>query len=79
VRVALWEWVVERDETGGPTGMSGTCHGAMEALNKALVASRRPRSGRVTPVILTDSSQQLLYYLRGITKHTAVYDGQVIR
>jgi hypothetical protein len=51
----------------------------MEALNKALVASRRPRSGRVTPVILTDSSQQLLYYLRGITKHTAVYDGQVIR
>ena len=28
----MWEWVTGRDAHGGWTGVSMTCHGAMEAL-----------------------------------------------
>jgi hypothetical protein len=79
MRISLWEWVVARDERGGSVGISETCHGAMDALAKALVQAGRPRSGRVTPVILTSPVQEPSHYLRGLTKHTAVYDGEVIR
>jgi hypothetical protein len=79
VRVRLWEWVVEQDEQGGSAGISGTCHGAMEAMAKTLIRAGRPRRGQVTPVILTNSVQEQPHYLRGLTRHTAVYDGNVIQ
>ena len=79
MRVRLWEWVVEQDQHGGSAGISGTCHGAMEALAKTLVQAGRPRSGRITPVVHINPIHDETYYLRGITKYTAVYDGQIIQ
>lgn len=79
MRVPLWEWVVEQDEHGGSAGISGTCHGAMDALAKSLVRAGRPRSGRVLPVILTDPIQEQPHYLRGFTRCSAFYDGKVIQ
>jgi hypothetical protein len=77
--VSLWEWTVTRDADGGSVGVSGTRHGAMAALAKALVQAGRPRTGRVVPVILAGSIHQPSYYLRGFVRDTADYDGTVIR
>jgi hypothetical protein len=77
--VALWEWSVTRDATGGSVGVSMTRHGAMEALAKALVGAGRPNRGQVVPMILTRPVQEPPYYLRFWPQHTAVYDGQVLQ
>jgi hypothetical protein len=79
VRVPVWEWVVERDEQGGSAGISGTCHGAMDALTKTLIRAGRPRSGRIRPAVLTRPMHDQPHYLRGLTRYTAVYDGEAIK
>ena len=74
----MWEWVTGRDAHGGWTGVSMTCHGAMEALARTLIQAGRPRSGHVVPVTLAQPVHRPPYYLRGIVNRTAVYDGEVI-
>jgi hypothetical protein len=77
--LALWEWYVTRDADGGSAGVSKTRHGAMEALAKALVATNRPRTGRIVPVVFTDPVHKPSYYLRGVPVHTAICDGQFLQ
>lgn len=77
--VPLWEWAVSRDTRGGSAGVSMTHHGAMEALARALIQAGRPTFGHIVPVTLTRPMHEDPYYLRGIVKHTAIHDGEVIR
>ena len=75
----LWEWAVARDELGASAGLSETCHGAMQALSESLIQCARPRTGHVRPVILTNPIREDSCYIRDAIKHTAIYDGGVIR
>ncbi len=75
----LWEWVVARDAHGGSAGVCRTRHGAMQAMTEALIRARRPRTGHVAQVILTNPPHRPPYYLRCYPEHTAVYDGQAIQ
>jgi hypothetical protein len=79
VFVRLWEWDVARDAQGGSVGLSGSRHGAMLALSKALIQAGRPTRGRVMPVTLRRPAHEPAYYLRGVPERTAEYDGEVIR
>lgn len=77
--VSLWEWTVRRGAKTGPVGVSMTRHGAMEALAKALVATRQPSMGQVVPMLLACSGQRQSYYVRGWPAYTADYDGQILQ
>jgi hypothetical protein len=75
--IPLWEWV--RDAPGGPVGVCGTQHGAMDALSKALIAAGSPSRGRVAQIKLIRPADEEPGYLRGYPERTAVYDGLVIQ
>jgi hypothetical protein len=57
----IWEWVVDRGADNAPAGVSGTCHGAMEALSLALITAGARSSGRVVPVGLVDGAYGFSY------------------
>jgi hypothetical protein len=79
VIIRMWEWDVARDAHGGSVGLSGTRHGAMEALSRALLQAGRPTRGRIVPVTLRRPAHEPAYYMRGIPVRIAVFDGQVIQ
>ena len=59
--VRLWEWTVDPGAENSPVGVSGTCHGAMEALSLTLVTARKAASGRVVPLRLADGESGFSY------------------
>ena len=75
----LWEWAIARDETGASAGICHTEQNAIQAITHALTQARRPRTGQVTPVLLTDPAHKPPCYLRGRPQHTAVFDGKAIQ
>ncbi len=74
----LWEWLTDRGVCNAASGVSGTRHGAMEALSKTLVKAGGSASGRVVPVALVDGRCGF-DYLRLSPAFTANYEDHVIR
>lgn len=74
----VWEWVTDRGVGNAALGVSGTRHGAMEALSRILVKTAGPASGRVVPVALVDGRSGF-DYLRLNPVLSADYQGHVIR
>ena len=74
----IWEWLVDRGAGGSPVGVSGTRDRAMQALSRTLIASGRPASGRIVPVILVDGVGGASYLRLGPVL-TADHDSGVIR
>jgi hypothetical protein len=70
---------VARDEAGASAGISHTRRGAIQAMTRSLVEARRPRTGHVLPVLLTEPAHKSPYFLRGHPESTAVFDGKAIR
>lgn len=56
MRDRIWEWVIDRGVGNASAGVSGTRHGAMEALSRTLMTADAPASGRVVPVALVDGA-----------------------
>jgi hypothetical protein len=79
VRVPLWEWQVARGARCSPVGLSGTRHGAMAALSRALIEAGRPGRGSIVPVVLVDSMYTEPYYQRFPVISVAVYEQGAIR
>lgn len=79
MRIPLWEWGVARDMRSNPVGVSGTRHGAMAALSRALVQAGQPARGNVVPVVLIDAAGSEPHYFRFPALSTAIYDRDVIR
>lgn len=73
----LWEWIAVTPGQSDTVGISGTRHGAMEALSQSLVATSSIAHGQVIPIKLMDGIRGL-YYLRDAPLCTAAYDGQSI-
>jgi hypothetical protein len=79
MRDRVWEWVIDRGADNASSGVSGTRHGAMEALSRTLMtAARTPASGRVVPVALVDGAWGFSY-LRLAPVLTADYEMGVIK
>lgn len=76
--VRIWEWVVDHGADNAPVGVSGTRHGAMEALSRTLVTSQTLASGRVVPVALVDGRCGFAYLRMG-PELMADYEMGVIR
>ena len=74
----VWEWVVDRAPGDAPAGISGTRQRAMKALSQTLIATGRPASGRVVPVILVDGALGVSYLRLGPAL-TAHHESGVIR
>jgi hypothetical protein len=74
----LWEWVVDQGADNAPAGVSGTRHGAIEALSLSLVTAGARSSGRVVPVELVDGAYGFSY-LRFDPALTADCERGVIR
>jgi hypothetical protein len=74
----VWEWVVDRGADNAPVGVSGTRHGAMEALSLSLVTASACSCGRVVPVELVDGAYGFSY-LRFDAALTANCERGVIR
>lgn len=74
----IWEWVTDRRAGNAASGVSGTRHGAMEALSKTLVKTAVPASGRVVPIALVDGISGFAY-LRLNPALAADYENHVIR
>lgn len=78
--IPLWEWATTRDQHGASTGITHTRHGAIHALTTALTHTGRPRTGHITPILLTDPTHDTTScYLRGHPHTTATYDGKAIQ
>lgn len=78
MRERIWEWVIDRAAGNAASGVSGTRHGAMEALSRTLVTVDAPASGRVVPVALVDGAHGFSY-LRMAPALTADYEMGVIK
>jgi hypothetical protein len=63
--VRLWKWAVVEGACDGAVGVSMTCHGAMEALSRALVASQALALGKVVQIALVDGVWEPLYLWNG--------------
>ncbi len=74
----IWEWVVDHGAANVPAGVSGTRHGAMQALSRTLITARTPASGRVVPIALVDGAFGFAY-LRMAPPLTADYEMGVIK
>lgn len=74
----VWEWVVDQGADNAPVGVSGTRHGAMEALSLSLITAKAGSSGHVTPVELVDGACGFSY-LRFDAALTANCERGVIR
>jgi hypothetical protein len=57
----VWEWAVDQGADNAPVGVSGTRHGAIEALSLALITVKARSSGRVVPVGLVDGAYGFSY------------------
>lgn len=75
--VPLWKWDVVQAPQGGICGVSGSPHGAMEALSLALIETAGVL-GEVTPVTLTDIVIGYPFYLQSGPKWHAKYSDGVI-
>jgi hypothetical protein len=62
--IRLWEWEIVEGARYGECGVSGTSHGAMDALSHALIALEGQGTGRVTPVVLVNAVFGSPSYLR---------------
>jgi hypothetical protein len=78
MRVRLWEWEILEGALHGECGVSGTSHGAMDALSQALAGLEGYGTGRVTPVVLVSAVFGSPSYLREEPAHIARYRGGVI-
>ncbi len=78
MRERVWEWVIDRGAGNSPSGVSGTRHGAMEALAQTLVTAGATASGRAVPIALVDGACGFAY-LRMAPALTADYEEGVIR
>ena len=74
----VWEWVVDQGADNAPAGVSGTRHGAMEALSLSLITAKVRSSGHVVPVELVDGVYGFSY-LRFDPAFTANCEKGVIR
>lgn len=74
----VWEWVTDCGVGNAVLGVSGTRHGAMEALSKTLVKAGGSASGRVVPIALVDGGSGF-DYLRVSPILTADCEDHVIR
>jgi hypothetical protein len=78
MHVPMWEWLVSGGARDGTTGLSGTRHGAMDALSRTLIEGHGNAIGYVAPIVLMTGVSGS-FYMRGNALDKASYDSGVIR